>query len=421
MLANIRKVYNEFPGRFWAVTGVSFIDSVGATLLFPFFALYITQKFQVGMTQAGLVLGAFSIANFVGGMIGGGLTDRIGRKKLILFGLVASAITTLSLGLINEFYLLFPMAAVIGIFANVAGPAHQAMIADILPEKQRQEGFGIMRVVGNMAWIIGPSIGGFVANIDFLWLFVIDALVSCLVAVLFFLFIPETKPALKEDEKPETMLQTFGGYAKVLRDMPFVAFIVAAVLMSLVYIQMYNSLSVFLRDVHGISPQGYGLLLTTSAVIVILFQFWTTRVIKTRPPFLMMAVGSLFYIFGFGMFGFVSAYFLFVIAMVIVTIGEMVVVPTSSTLAANFAPEAMRGRYMAVFSLVWVLPAAVGPAAAGYILDNFANPNILWFIGGGLCAIAALAFYALHLRLSKGARFNPAVQEVIASTPVTTS
>src|SRR3990172_4230534 len=136
VFANIRKIYSEFPSRFWGVTGVSFIDSVGATLLFPFFALYITQKFNVGMTEAGLVLGTFSISSFVGGIIGGALTDRIGRKKLILFGLVASAITTISLGLIDEFYLLFPLAAIIGIFADVAGPAHQAMIADILPERQ---------------------------------------------------------------------------------------------------------------------------------------------------------------------------------------------------------------------------------------------------------------------------------------------
>jgi len=417
MFANIKKVYNEFPGRFWGVTGVSFIDSVGGTLLFPFFALYITQKFNVGMTEAGLVLGTFSISSFVGGIIGGALTDRIGRKKLILFGLVASAITTISLGLIDEFYLLFPLAAIIGIFADVAGPAHQAMIADILPERQRQEGFGIMRVVRNLAWIIGPSIGGFVANIDFLWLFIIDALVSCLVALLFFVFIPETKPRSHEDEKPETVLQTFGGYAKVLRDMPFVGFIVATVLMGLVYIQMYNSLSVFLRDVHGISPQGYGFLLTTSAIIVILFQFWTTWVIKARPPFVMMALGSIFYLIGFGMYGFVSAYYLFVVAMIVVTIGEMLVAPTSSALAANFAPEAMRGRYMAVFSLVWVVPAAVGPTAAGYILDNFANPNILWFIGGGLCAVAALAFYMLHLRLGSGARFATAAQEAPAGSP----
>ncbi|MEX2142971.1 MAG: MFS transporter [Anaerolineales bacterium] len=414
LFSSVKKVYNEFPRRFWGVTGVSFIDSVGATLLFPFFALYITQKFSVGMTEAGLVLGTFSVASFIGGLIGGALTDRLGRKKLILFGLVASAITTLALGFVNEFTVLFPLAAIIGIFADVAAPAHQAMIADILPEQQRQEGFGIMRVVRNLAWIIGPSIGGFIANVDFLWLFIIDAIVSCVAALLFFMFIPETKPALHEGEKPETMRQTFGGYVRVLRDTPFVWFIVAMVLMTLVYSQMYNSLSVFLRDVHKLLPQGYGFLLTVSAILVILFQFWTSRKIKTRPPFALMALGSLFYVIGFGMFAFVSAYMLFMAAIAIVTIGEMITMPTSSALAANFAPEAMRGRYMAVFGLVWVVPFAVGPTAAGIILDNY-DPNLLWLIGGAICAVAALAFYALHLRLGKHARFAPAAQDTQAS------
>lgn len=410
MLPKFRKVYLEFPRRFWGVVGTSFIDGIGRTMLFPFFALYITEKFDVGMTQAGLVLGLFSVFSLVGNAIGGALTDRFGRKKLILYGLVASALTTLSLGLVNEFRLLFPLAAIIGIFADVAGPAHQAMIADILPEKQRQEGFGILRVVANMSWIIGPTIGGFVATRSFFALFVSDAVISCIVAVIFFLYIPETKPARAEGEKPETMLQTFAGYRKVFRDFAFMAFIFASILMGVVYIQMYNSLSVYLRDQHGISPQGFGFILTTSAITVILFQFQTTRIIKNKPPFLMMGFGTLFYMLGFGMYGVVSSYLLFVLAMVVVTTGEMIVVPTASALAANFAPEVMRGRYMAVFGLVWQLPAAVGPAAAGYILDNF-NPNLLWYLGAGLCAVAAVAFYVLHLQLGRRERFAPAPNE----------
>jgi MFS family permease len=407
-------IYNEFPKRFWGVVGISFIDVIGRTLLFPFFALYITQRFEVGMTQAGLVLGLFSIFSLFGNVIGGALTDRLGRKKLIIFGLVSSAVTTVALGLVNDFYILFPLAAVIGIFADVAGPAHQAMIADILPEKQRQEGFGILRVVANMAWIIGPTIGGFVANRSFFALFVADAVISCISALIFFLYIPETKPEPVEGEKSETMTQTFGGYATVLRDAAFMAFIVASILMGTVYIQMYNSLGVFLRDVHGVTPQGYGFVLTSSAITVILFQFWTTRIIKVRPPFLMMALGSLFYVIGFGMYGFVSAFAFFVLAMVIVTIGEMIVVPTASTLAANFAPERMRGRYMAMFSLVWQIPATVGPAAAGYVLDNF-NPNLLWYIGGGLCIVAAIAFYYLHFRLGGRKEFSAAPVELEAA------
>jgi MFS family permease len=408
--SNLSKIFNDFPRRFWMVVGVSFIDRIGATMLFPFFALYITGKFGVGMTEAGLVLGLFSIFGLIGGVIGGALTDRFGRRNLILFGLLFSAISTLTLGLVTEFAMLFPLAIVIGILSDVAGPAHQAMIADILPEDKRQEGFGILRVVANMSWIIGPTIAGFVANIDpsFFSLFVTDALISCFVAVLFFLLIPETKPAPKENAKPESMAQTFGGYGKVLSDFPFVGFMLASVLMGLVYIQMYNSLSVYLRDAHGVTPQGYAFLLTASAIMVIFFQLWTTRRIKSRPPFLMMAFGTLFYMVGFGMFGFVSIYVLFVTAIVVVTIGEMIVVPVSSALAANFAPEEMRGRYMAVYGFSFALPATIAPTAAGLILDNFADPNWLWHIGAILCAVAAFAFYLLHLRLGKRERFAPA-------------
>lgn len=407
MFPRINRIYHEFPSKFWVVVLVSFIDRIGGTLLFPFFSLYITQKFNVGMTQAGIILGIFSVFGLVGSMVGGALTDRFGRRRLILFGLVFSALSTLSLGLANTLATLYPLAVVIGLLSDVAGPANQAMIADLLPEKQRAEGFGILRVAGNMAWIIGPTIGGFVANRSFFLLFVMDAVISCIVAVLFYLLMPETKPEAPDEAKPQSMLQTFAGYSFVLHDLAYGSFLLAAMLMGLVYQQMYNSLSVFLRDNHGITPQGYGFLLTTSAITVILLQFWMTRKIKHRPPFLMMAAGTVFYMVGFSMFGFVSAYFLFALAIVVITFGEMMIMPTSLALAAGFAPEEMRGRYMALFSLSWALPATIGPGAAGLILDNY-NPNLLWYLGGILCAVAALAFYTLHLRLGTQKRFAPA-------------
>ncbi len=405
MLARLTKIYNEFPRKFWVVVGVSFIDRVGGTLLFPFFSLYITQKFNVGMTQAGMILGLFSIFGLFGGMIGGALTDRFGRRKIIIIGLVFSAVSTLTLGLVNQFATLIPLAVLIGLLSNFASPAHDAMIADLLSEKQRQEGFGILRVVGNMAWIIGPTIGGFVAKKSFLTLFIIDAVVSCFVALLFYLFMPETKPVRDEiHEKAESILTTFRGYGTVLRDSAYMWFLVAGILMGLVYQQMYNSLSVYLRDNHGIEPSGYGFLLTVSAITVILFQFTTTRLIKHKPPFLMMALGTAFYVVGFSMFGWVSAYYMFALAIVVITIGEMIVVPTSQSLAANFAPEEMRGRYMAVFGLLWMIPATIGPGAAGYILDNY-NPNLLWYIGGVLCMVSVLGYLLLHARLKSQARF----------------
>ncbi len=410
MFKRLSKTYHEFPSKFWIVVLASFIDGIGGTLLFPFFALYITQKFGIGMTQAGILLGMSSLFGLLGGMLGGALTDKFGRKSLVLFGLVFSALSALSLGLVNSLTAMYPLIIVVGLLSSIAHPAHQAMIADLLPEEKRQEGFGILRVVANLSWIIGPTIGGFVAARSFLALFIMDAVISCIVAVIVFLLIPETKPETSAEKQGESVLETLAGYRLVARDRAFVAFLLASMLMLIVYQQMYNSLSVFLRDNHGIDPQGYGFLLTTSAITVIFFQFWMTRQTKRQPPFLMMAFGTVFYVIGFGLFGVVTAYWLFALNVVIITIGEMIVVPISQALAANFAPADMRGRYMAVFGLSWAIPSTIGPGAAGYILDNY-NPNLLWYIGAVLCLVSVFGYYLLHLRLGAQERFIPGPEE----------
>ena len=82
MISKIEKLYRQFPARFWIIVLTFFIDSIGGTLLFPFFSLYITEKFNVGMTQAGMVLAMFSIFGIIGNMIGGALTDLYDTDKL---------------------------------------------------------------------------------------------------------------------------------------------------------------------------------------------------------------------------------------------------------------------------------------------------------------------------------------------------
>src|SRR5664280_3269535 len=132
MFTRLKKIYQDFPSKFWIVVLVSFIDSLGSHLLFPFFSLYVTQKFNIGMTQAGLILGLWSAFGLVGSIVGGALTDRFGRRQLILFGLVFSALSSLSLGLANSLAILYPLSIGIGFLSNIDGPAYNAMVADLL-------------------------------------------------------------------------------------------------------------------------------------------------------------------------------------------------------------------------------------------------------------------------------------------------
>jgi len=396
-ISEIRDIYNEYPRTFWNLIGITFIDRIGGAMLFPFFALYLTKKFEIGMTQVGILFAAFSVSSFVGSMLGGALTDRLGRKGIIIFGLIASSLSTLGMGLVNAYEVFFFMALFVGVLADTAGPARQAMIADILPEEKRAQGYGIFRVAFNLSVVIGPAIGGLLAARSYLALFVTDAIISLITAALVFRFIPETKPESSPDALQESVAGSFSGYFRVLRDTAFMLFLGASMLMVLTYMNMNTTLGVFLRDTHGVPEVGYGWLLSLNAAMVVLFQFPITRRIENQKPLLMMAAGTLLYAIGFAMYGFVSVYSLFVLAMVIITIGEMIVAPMGQALVAKFSPEEMRGRYMAIFGISWSIPFAVGPILAGFVLDNY-DPRWLWYIAGIIGVLATLGFLALHWR-----------------------
>ena len=167
--------------------------------------------------------------------------------------------------------------------------------------------------------------------------------------------------------------------------------------MGLVYMNMNTTLGVFLRDVYAVPASGYGALLSINAMMVVLLQFPISRRITDRPPLLMMAFGTALYAVGFGMYGMVSSSATFVLAMVIITLGEMIVSPVAQSLMARFAPEDMRGRYMAIFGISWSIPFMIGPLLAGLILDNL-NPNLLWYAAGFIGFLSVLGFLYLHRR-----------------------
>jgi MFS family permease len=196
------------------------------------------------------------------------------------------------------------------------------------------------------------------------------------------------------------MAQTFGGYRHVLRDTAFVWFLGASVLMVLVYMQMNTTLAVYLRDTHGVSVRYFGYILSLNAGMVVLFQFPIARWISKYRPLIVMAVGTGLYAVGFGMYGLVSTYGLFLLAMVIITIGEMFVAPVGQAIVTQLAPEDMRGRYMAVFGFSWVIPAAVGPLLAGLVMDN-ADPRWVWYAAGIIGVIATGAYYLMKWQVDR--------------------
>lgn len=395
-LARVKSIYGEYPPQFWILVLSVAIDRLGGGILYSFFGLYVTRRFGVGMTAVGLLLGVWSVTSLMGGVLGGALADRLGRRSMLVCGLVVSGLSSLLLGLVGRFEWFFLVSVLLGL-VDVGGPAGQAMLADLLPEEKRAQGFGILRVGINLAATFGPAIGGLLASRSYLLLFIADAATSGITALIVLAALRETRPRTHEGQPEQTVAQTFAGYWQVARDTTFVMFVGACILMWLVYVQMYTTLAVYLRDTHGVSEQGIGTILSLNAGMVVLLQFPISRRAGRYRPLMLMAAGSVLYALGFGMYGFVASYGLFLAAMAVITIGEMIALPTAQALVTQFAPEDMRGRYLAFYDLTWVVPSAVGPLLAGLVMDR-ADPRWVWYVAGLVGLIAAGSFVLLQRR-----------------------
>jgi MFS family permease len=391
---NITNTLSEYPRGFWMLMGIDFINFLGNNLIFPFFALFISKKFGASMTQVGLLFTVFTIAGFIGSTIGGAMTDRFGRKSMLIFNLITSALFNLALGLSPSLYFCYGVALVGGIISSAGGPAGMAMIADLVPEEKRAGAFGIFRVVFNTAVAIGVAIGGLVATHSYLALFIADAVISSICAALVYLYLKETKPEARPGQANESLATTFAGYLDVLKDKAYMTFIGAAFLCWIVAQNFSTTLGVFLRDVKGIPETGYGMLISMNAVMVILFQIPLTRRIEKLRPMAMMAIGSALFAVGYLSYGFSNSYALYALAMVVITIGELIVEPVRQALTTSFAPEQMRGRYLAIEGHSISIAYAVGPLLAGQIFDS-GDPNRLWYTMGIVGAVSTIIFLTM--------------------------
>ena len=397
ILERIQNLYQEYPPPFWVLMTGTFIDRLGTNLIMPFLAIYVVQRFDAKLTQVGLIFTIFAVSSGIGNFLAGALADRFGRRFTLILGLVFAATARIALGLATDFTGLYIAAAFAGLFGAIGWPAQIAMTADLLGPEKRANGFGIQRVVINSTFALGPLVGGFIGpRIGYLPLFVLDAITSYFVALIVFSKLPETQPSKAKDKRVETFVQTLAGYQRVLQDRTFLAFVLISILTVTVYMQMSTTLSVFLIKFQHMSEAFFGALVMLNALMVVFLQIPISRWASKQPLLLIMMSGSAFYLLGFGSYGLSPSVLLFVFAMILITLGEMLVIPTSQALTALLAPADMRARYVATERLNWITAQALGPLAAAAIMDRF-DPRWVWYGCSIICAIGMLGFFGLHL------------------------
>ena len=154
---------------------------------------------------------------------------------------------------------------------------------------------------------------------------------------------------------------------------------------------------VYANNVFHIPENRYSLIPTTNALMVVFFQVIVTRRSKKYPPMTIMIIGAFLYAISNGIVALVHSLWGFWIVIVVMTIGELLLMPTSSTYVANLAPTDMRGRYMSIYGLTWGVAQGIAPVAGGYISD-MVSPQATWFGGLSVGFLAVFGFILLSNR-----------------------
>jgi MFS family permease len=365
-------------------------------MIWPFLTIYLTRRLQLPLLTVASLFTINAVTDLVFSFIAGPIVDKAGRKWIMVISLVGN-------GVVN---ILMAGASTLGVFAvlmalnGVVNPLYRigadAMMADMVEPARRPEAYSLMRMGNNLGISLGPMLGGFVVAASYGTAFMIAASGLILYGILLIFLAKET---LARAGGMGPAVEPPGGYGPVVKDRHFLSFTGAVAVNTIVAAMMWQLLAVYISTNYGISESMYGFLPTTNALMVVLFQYLVTRVTRRFPPVYMVALGALIYTLSAGSVALANSFWGFWLSMVIMTLGELILVPTATTYVANRAPADMRGRYMSLYGLTWSIARGIGPAYGGYLNDTL-GPKFIWLgaLAVGLVSVSWLMLLARRKR-----------------------
>ncbi|MFC5529108.1 MDR family MFS transporter [Cohnella yongneupensis] len=355
---------------------------------FPFLSIYFAASFGKGW--AGILLMLSQSLSVVANLLGGYCSDRFGRKRMMVlaaagqaigYGLFAfSSLPSVSLPLAGFFG--FTLASFCG---ALYWPASQAMVADVVPEEHRSGVFAVFYTSANIAVVFGPLIGSLTYSNNLSpTLFAACALCTLLFVVLG-RSLKETLPVsvagrFKADAgQPwySFLSAQLRDYRVIATDRVFLLFIIAGVLLSQTFMQLDLLLPVFINetvhttnlfafgdwDLTVTSQQLFGIIVSENGLFVALFTVVVTKWMLAYRDRVVFVSGALFYALGIALFGHMSTFWGFTIAVVVFTLAELISAGPQMTFVSRLAPEHMRGQYFAASSLRFTLGRTIAPLA----------------------------------------------------------
>ncbi len=349
-------------------------------IIIPILPAYL-ESINQGGTAAGLFIAIFAGAQFVFSPIAGKWTDQYGRRKMIIYGLAGLTLSMFIFYASNSIWVLYASRAVGGIGCAMLVPAIFAYIADITTIEQRAKGNSLVSAAMSLGIVVGPGIGGFLAEFGLKFPILISAFVS-LVSVMFsILLLKESKPAAQfgvatEILPDESMAQ------KIARsvNMPYFIPLIITLVMSFGLIAYESVIGLYLDNQFQSTAKDIAIMVTATGVVSVIVQLFVVDKIVNRfgeksVLNVFIAVAAIGFLFSL----FASSYALFFVISLFIFLSTSILRPVLNTLISKLAGNE-QGFAMGMNNAYMSIGNVIGPTLAGLLYDiKITYPFVLGF------------------------------------------
>lgn len=244
------------------------------------------------------------------------------------------------------------------VLIGISNPLYQvgadAMLADMIPSEKRTDAFSISRIANNAGFAMGPAVGGFLATRSYDLAFYCASIGYLLYSLLLIFFAKETLVKLTGDNTHSlNLLEAIQGYPKVLRDRGFVGFVFTISIGLIAPVMVWILMPVYSKTNFGVLESLYGWIPTTNGLLCVFAQYPITAITRRYRTLPVLTAGMLIYAIAVGSVALMSSFWGFWLSMVVLTLGELILVPTASKYVVDLAPADLRGRYISIYWLGW--------------------------------------------------------------------
>lgn len=403
---SVKSLYNEYPRQYWLMVAGVLFATAGGSMIWPFLIIYASSKLNMPLSAVASLISINAGIGLLSSLIAGMVADKIGRKIVMVFSLIGTSIAYFLLMRAQT----YPQFASLMVLIGLTNPLYQvgadAMLADIIPSEKRTDAFSISRIANNAGFAMGPAIGGFLATRSYDLAFYCASIGYLVYSLLLIFFARET--LAKSDEKatpPMNVLEAVQGYPKVLRDRTFVTFVFTISLGLIAPVMVWILMPVYSKTNFGVLESTYGWIPTTNGLLCVFAQYPLTAITRRYRTLPVLTAGMLVYAIAVGSVALMSSFWGFWLSMVILTLGELTLVPTASKYVVDLAPADLRGRYISIYWLGWGLARTLAPLIGGTLNDTIA-PQAIWVGGLLIGLISTIGLFVL----GRGSTSQTAIQ-----------